>query len=430
MKNILIKNGRVIDPANRVDELLDIYVRDGKVAELGVLKYENYDDCELIDAKGMWVVPGLIDLHVHFRDPGQTHKEDLQSGAKAAAMGGFTTVCTMPNTNPVIDNTNAIKYQLDYAKETGIVSILPIGAITCGLKGKELTPIKEMAEKGAVGISEDGLSVKNAYLQMQAMKIAAELGIVTFSHCEDLDLAAGGVMNYGKVSEKLGLPGIVNIAEDVIISRDILIAEATGAKLHICHVTTKGGVQLIREAKARGVKVTAEACPHHFILCDEDIDGSCANFKMNPPLRSRKDVEAVISGIKDGTIDIIATDHAPHHADEKAKGFLHAPNGIAGLETALPLSMTLVDKGILTPLELIGKMSLVPANILGIDKGHLSVGAYADIAVINPEAVYIVNPDNFASKGRNTPFAGREVKGKVVHTIYEGKIVVKEGKLA
>ena len=429
MKNILIKNGRVIDPANKADKLQDVYISNGKVTELGVLEYKNYENCELIDAQGMWVVPGLIDLHVHFRDPGQTHKEDLQSGAKSAVMGGFTTVCTMPNTSPAVDNADLIAYQINCAKETGIVNILPIGAITCGMKGEEIAPINEMAEKGAIGISEDGLTVKNAHLQMQAMKIAEELDIVTFSHCEDLDLAAGGVMNYGKISEKLGLPGIVNIAEDVIIARDILIAETVGAKLHICHVTTKGGVQLIREAKARGVSVTAEACPHHFILCDEDVDGSCANFKMNPPLRSRKDVEAVIEGIKDGTIDIIATDHAPHHADEKAKGFLLAPNGIVGLETALPLSMTLIDKGVLTPFKLIEKMSSKPADILGIDKGHLSVGADADITIIDPEAVYTINTDKFASKSNNTPFAGREVKGKVVHTIFGGKIVVKEGEL-
>ena len=427
MTKILIKNGRVIDPANNIDKIADVYVENGKIAAMGALELSN---CEIIDAKSCWVVPGLIDLHVHFREPGQTHKEDLATGAAAAALGGFTTVCTMPNTAPVGDSAEWVRHQIKRGKEIGLCDIFPIAAITMGQKGETLAPIAEMAAAGAVGISEDGMAVKNAAVLKQAMKIAAGLGIVVFSHCEDADLAAGGVMNEGEVSKRLGLPGIPHAAEDVIIARDIVLARATGAKLHICHVATAVGALLIADAKKRTNSITAEVAPHHFILTDEDIDGTNTNFKMNPPLRTKADVEAMLNGLVDGTIDIIATDHAPHHADEKAKGFLAAPNGIVGLETAVPLAIThLVDTGKLTPSQLINKMSTLPARILGINKGSLAVGRAADITIINPAEKYTINPANFASKGKNTPFDGREVAGRVRHTIFGGKIVVKEGRL-
>ena len=428
MKKILIKGGRVIDPANNMDTITDILVEDGKIAAVGTA--DNTANCEIIDAAGCWVVPGLIDLHVHFREPGQTHKEDLASGTMAAAMGGFTTVCVMPNTAPVGDSVDWVRHQIARGKEISLCDILPIAAITMGQKGEMLAPIAEMAAAGAVGISEDGMAVKNANLLKQAMKIAVQLGIVVFSHCEDADLAAGGVMNVGEVSKKLGLPGIPCSAEDVIIARDIVLARETGAKLHICHVATAGGAEIIAEAKRRTGLVTAEVAPHHFILCDEDIDGSDTNFKMNPPLRTKTDVAAMLKGLTDGTIDIIATDHAPHHADEKAKGFLAAPNGIVGLEIALPLAITeLVETGRLTPMELINKMSTLPARIIGSNKGNLAVGRAADITIIDPAARHTIDPANFVSKGKNMPFGGREVAGKVRYTIYGGKIVVKEGRL-
>ncbi|MDR2183539.1 MAG: dihydroorotase [Clostridiales bacterium] len=428
MANILIKNGRVIDPARGVDKVTDVLVADGKIAAPGIAA--GVSDWEIIDARGCWVVPGLIDLHVHFREPGQTHKEDLASGAAAAALGGFTTVCTMPNTAPVGDCADWVRHQVQRGKEIGLCDILPIGAITIGQKGEALAPIAEMAAAGAVGISEDGISVKNARLLKEAMKIAAAAGIVVFSHCEDADLAAGGVMNEGRVSERLGLPGIPRAAEDVIIARDIVLAQETGAKLHICHVATAGGMEIIADAKKRTSLITSEVCPHHFILCDEDVDGTDTNFKMNPPLRTKADAAAMLEGLIDGAIDIIATDHAPHHAQEKARGFLDAPNGIVGLEIALGLAIThLVETGRLTPSQLIYKMSALPAKIIGIDKGSLAVGAAADITIIDPAARHIINPDNFASKGKNTPFGGRQVTGRVRHTIFGGKIVVRAGRL-
>ena len=402
--NIIIKNGRVLDPANNFDQQADIFVSGGKIVAPGTF---GPDDGEVIDARDCWIMPGFIDLHVHFREPGQTYKEDIASGLAAAVRGGFTTVCTMPNTSPTVDCADLVSFQIKRAKELGLGDILPAGAITVGLAGKELAAIAEMTAAGAVGISEDGFTVKNAALQMQAMQMATGLGITVFSHCEDEDLA--------QCASKL--------AEDVIIARDILIAQATGARLHICHISTATGVQLVREAKARGANVTAEAAPHHFCLCEEDFDGADTNFKMNPPLRGKKDMEAVRAGLADGTIDAIATDHAPHHADEKARPYEAAPNGIVGLETALPLALALVEANLLTPLQLAAKLSARPAEILGIAKGNLGPGRAADITIINPDFAYIINAADFASKSANTPFGGRGVKGKVMYTIFGGEIV-------
>jgi dihydroorotase len=373
----------------------------------------------IIDADGLWVMPGLVDLHVHFREPGQTHKEDLASGARAAVRGGFTAVCTMPNTSPPIDNPDLVKFTLERSAEIGLAAILPIGAITKGMKGLEMADFSAMAAAGAVGFSEDGLSVRNAALKWQAFKAAAKLEKVIFSHCEDMDLVDGGVMNFGDNADRLGLKGIHPAAEEVMIARDIILAEHSGARLHICHITTALGAQLVREAKARGVKVTAEVCPHHFILSDDDILDKDADFKMNPPLRSRADIKAIKAGLADGTIDAIATDHAPHSPDEKAAGFESAPFGIVGLETALPLALTLVNEGLLTPLQLLEKMSYNPARILGINNGFNT----GDITIFDPNTEWVVNPENFASKSQNTPFKGHKLKGKVICTIVGGQIV-------
>jgi len=416
---ILIKGGRIIDPHNNVDEVRDLLVGSTVFGK----PPENAQPDVIIDACGFWVVPGLIDLHAHFREPGLTHKEDMESGAKAAVRGGFTTVCAMPNTAPPLDNHEQMNYVKRRSNEIRLANILPIGAITLEMKGRELTDFEAMMDAGAVAFSEDGLTVKKARVKLLALELANSLGIAIFSHCEDVDLVFGGVMNQGETAEKLGLEGIHPASEDVIIARDIALAEHTGARLHICHISTAGGVQLVREAKARGVLVTAEVCPHHFTLADSDIKAHDTNFKMNPPLRSPKDIEAIKTGLSDGTIDAIATDHAPHHAEEKAKDFSAAPFGIVGLETALPLSLALVREGVITPNQLVRLMSLAPAEILGLERGHLSVGAVADITIIDPDAKHTINPENFASKGRNTPFAGWEMQGEVVATIVEGRIV-------
>ncbi|MDR2168117.1 MAG: dihydroorotase [Clostridiales bacterium] len=348
---------------------------------------------------GLWYMPGLVDLHVHFREPGQTHKEDLASGAAAAVRGGFTTVCAMPNTLPPVDSVDWVKFTLENSAKIGLAEILPIAAITEGMKGLILTDLEGMAAAGAVGFSEDGLSVRNAALKLEAMRLAAALELPIFSHCEDMDL-----------------PGIHPASEEVLVARDIILAEHSGARLHICHISTALSVQLVREAKARGVRVTAEVSPHHFTLCADDIPNHDPNFKMNPPLRTKADIAAIKAGLADGTIDAIATDHAPHHADEKAKGFADAPFGIIGLETALSLAFELVDEGVLTPQQLVEKMSLNPKRILGITRNE-------DFTIFDPNAEWVVNSTEFASKAQNTPFEGRKMRGRVVRTIIGGRIV-------
>jgi len=415
---ILIKNGRVIDPANDIDEIKDLYIDGAGIAR------PFLDADMVIDAKGLWVAPGFIDLHVHLREPGQEHKEDMQSGAKAAVKGGFTTICAMPNTTPKIDNVYWIEHTKKRSAEIGLCNILPIGAITKGFEGKDLTDFEAMKNAGMVAVSEDGMTVKNTILMSNALKKAAELNLPVFVHCEDVDLVAGGVMHSGKTAEKLGLSGISSDSEAHIVARDIFYAEKTKAKLHICHISTDDSLRVVRKAIKNKVNVTAEVCPHHFTLCDEDVAPHAdPNFKMNPPLRNKTDVEAMKQGLKDGMISAIATDHAPHHADEKAKGFADAPFGIVGLETALPLSLELVEQGIISASELISKLSTNPAKILGIDKGHLTVGAVADITIIDSNAKYKIDAETFVSKSKNTPFDGRDVKGRVVCTIVNGRVV-------
>ena len=425
---ILIKNGRIINPAADMDKKGDLLIVDDKVAKIADKIEEEAD--KVIDAEGKWVTPGFIDLHVHLRDPGFEYKETIETGSRAAAMGGFTTVCCMPNTNPVTDSEIMVEYIKMRAERDAAVNVLPIGAITKGQAGEELAEIGKMTKAGACAISEDGKSVMNAGLLKTAMNYSKMFNIPVLSHCEDKSLVGGGVMNAGVQSQLMGLKGISNDSEDVIASRDIILAENTGAKLHLCHVSTRGSVQLLREAHARGVNVTAECCPHHFTLTDEAVTSYDANTKMNPPLRSKEDVAALRQALKDNTISVIATDHAPHGIDEKNCEYDKAAFGIVGLETALALGVTtLVEGGYLTPSQLIAKMTINPANVIGIDKGDISEGKTADIAIVDADTTYKIDASKFESKGRNTPFDGWEVKGKALYTIVGGKIVVEEGVL-
>ncbi len=416
----------MLDPIQKINGIKDILVEDGIIKEVKEKIKVKAD--EVIDARGLWVTPGLIDVHVHLREPGYEYKETIKTGSRAAAKGGFTTICCMPNTNPVIDNEILVEYVKMKAEKEALVNVLPIGSITKGQKGEELSNIGKMAEAGICAISEDGKSVMNAGLLKKAMKYASMFNIPVFSHCEDPTLVGGGVMNAGEMAERVGMKGISSDSEEVIVARDIILGRSTGVKLHICHISTKGSVQLVREAKLRGEKVSAEVCPHHFSLTDEAVEGYDANTKMNPPLRSAEDVESLKKGLKDNTIEIIATDHAPHHIDEKNCEYDRAAFGIVGLETALSLSIThLVEENILTPMQLIEKMSTNPARLLGIDKGTLRIGKIADITIIDPNEEYEVNVNDFESKSKNSPFHGVKVKGKVKYTIVGGEIVFKNG---
>lgn len=423
---ILIKNGYVIDPAGGREGKSDV-LTDGKRI---VCVKETITEAEagadrVIDATGKQVLPGFIDLHVHYREPGFTYKETIATGTAAAAAGGYTTVCPMPNTKPVTDCAEVVKLVLQKAEEAGKVRVLPVGAVTVGQGGEELSDIAGMAKAGAVAISEDGKSVMNPALYAEGMRKAKEAGIPVFAHCEEISLVRGGVMNAGKRAKELGLSGITNAVEDIITMRDILLAEETGAKLHLCHCSTKYSVDFVRFAKEKGIPVTAEVCPHHFALCDEDITADDACFKMNPPLRGKEDTEALIAGLLDGTMEVISTDHAPHSAEEKSGSMTGAPFGIVGSETAYALSNTiLVKKHGMTAMQLAACMSYHPAKVLGKEKeiGGLSEGYYADIAVVAPEEEYVICPEEFFSMGRNTPFGGKKVSGRVYLTICEGVI--------
>lgn len=425
--SILIKNGRVIDPDTKTDEVLDMYIADDKIEAVGKDLEQEADT--VVDAEGCYVMPGLIDLHVHLRDPGLTYKETVESGARAAAHGGFTTILAMPNTKPVTDDRLNVRYVHNKAKMNAPIRVLQVGAVTKGQLGKELADIRGMAQEGAPAISEDGKSVMDSGIYRQAMKIAKECQIPVFAHCEDINLVEGGVVNADPKMEAMGLKGISNAVEDIIVARDILLAKETGVKLHLCHCSTKDSVRMVREAKKEGVCVTAEVCPHHFTLSTEDIDSKDANYKMNPPLRTREDVEALREGLKEDIMEVIATDHAPHSAEEKQRPIEKAPFGIVGLETAVALTITeLVDTGILTPMQMAEKMSYNPARIIGLDRGSLAVGKAADVVVIDPEETYAIDVNTFESKGRNTPFHGRKVKGKVKMTIYNGQIAYQDEK--
>lgn len=420
--SLLIKNGRVLNPSENIDQKMDVYVEEGIIKEKAETIEKTAD--QVIDAKGCYVMPGLIDLHVHFRDPGQTYKEDIETGSRAAAKGGFTTVCCMPNTKPVVDNAETVKYIMDKSKAVGLTNVLPVGAVTMKMEGFAITEIEKLKEAGICAISEDGKSVMNSGVYRKAMKEAARLNVPVLAHCEDINLVEGGVINLGDKSAELGVKGISNAVEDVIAMRDIMLARETGATLHLCHCSTKDSVEMVKRAKAEGVKVTAEVCPHHFSMCTDDITGNDGNFKMNPPLRSREDMNALIKGLRDDVMDVISTDHAPHSAEEKAKDLEHAPFGIVGLETSVALTITnLVKPGHITPLQMAAKMSYNPAQVLGSEKGTLNEGAIADITIINPDKEYAIDVNTFVSKGKNTPFDGYKVSGEVEYTILGGKIV-------
>lgn len=419
---ILIKNGRLINPSEKLDKVMDIFVEDGIIKEKAESIEKQADT--VIDAAGCYVMPGLIDLHVHFRDPGLTYKEDIETGSKAAAKGGFTTVCCMPNTKPVVDNVETVKYIIEKGEKTGLTNVLPVGAVTKNMAGVEITDVEELKKAGICAISEDGKSVMNSGVYRKAMKNAAKANVPVLAHCEDINLVEGGVINLGDKSSELGVKGISNAVEDVIAMRDIMLAKETGATLHLCHCSTKDSVEMVKRAKEEGIKVTAEVCPHHFSMCSDDITSNDGNFKMNPPLRAREDMEALIKGLQDDIMDVISTDHAPHSAEEKAKDLEHAPFGIVGLETSVALTVTnLVKKGYLTPMQMAAKMSYNPAKVLGIPKGTLDEGKIADITIIDPDKEYTIDVNTFESKGKNTPFDGYKVSGEVEYTILNGKIV-------
>ncbi|MDE6024237.1 MAG: dihydroorotase [Lachnospiraceae bacterium] len=430
---MLIVNGHVVDPETGLHEEADILVEGNRIKKIYVKSKNETSNAirtghEIIDASGCYVMPGFIDLHVHFRDPGLTYKEDIATGGAAAAKGGVTTVCAMPNTKPVVDSTDTLKYVIDKADRESPVHVKQLSSITMGMNGTELVDMKAMLDAGAVAFSEDGKSVMDIRLYRDAMKNVSELGAVIMAHCEDKDLVGNGVLNEGIASEKYNVAGICNSVEDVITARDILLAAETGARLHICHCSTKGTVELMRMAKGLGADVTAEVCPHHFTLTDADITTPDSNYKMNPPLRTKEDVQALIEGLVDGTMDCISTDHAPHSDEEKKKYFDEAPFGIVGLETSAALTyMTLVDTGLMDIMDMAKKMSHNPAKVIGIDDdyGKLTEGSVADIVIFNPNVEWTVDVNDFASKGHNTPYAGKVLKGKVMATVCEGKQVYK-----
>ncbi len=421
-QNLVIGGGRVVDPSLSIDDVLDVRIRDGHIAEIGERLPVGSGE-RRVDVSGLVVAPGLVDVHVHFREPGQEHKETIATGSKSAAAGGFTSVCVMPNTSPTNDSVAVTELILARARQVGLVNVFPVGAITLGLAGEELSPIGSLARAGAVAISDDGNPVMNGQLMRRAMEWAAEVGIPVVDHCEDRNLAAGGVMNEGCCAARLGLKGMHRVAEEVQVARDCLLAEATGAHVHIAHLSSARSLDFVREAKSRGLRVTCEVTPHHFSLTEDAIGDFDTAAKMNPPLRTDRDVSALVEGLADGTVDCIATDHAPHHADEKALEFDRAPFGIVGLETSLALGLThLVAPGILSLNRLIELMSTAPSRLFGLGRGTLVAGAPADLVCFDPEAEFVVDTSSFASKGRNSPFHGRSLKGRVSLTVLGGTI--------
>lgn len=426
MGKILIRGGRLVDPMQGIDGQRDLLLEADKVVR--VAEQIQEPDAQVIDASGQVIMPGFIDLHVHLREPGFEYKETVLTGAEAAARGGVTTICPMPNTNPVIDSPERVKDLLERAQNAA-VHILPIGAVTKGQEGHELADIVGMKAAGAVALSEDGKSVMDTLLFRRGMQEAARAGLPMFSHCEDKPLVDGGVMNAGAKAEELGLPGITNAVEDVIVARDIFMAKETGCRLHLCHCSTADSVALMELAKKQGLSVTAEVCPHHFTMADEEITEDHGRFKMNPPLRSRQDVAALQAGLRDGIMDVISTDHAPHGEEEKNRSMREAPFGIVGLETSFALGYTvLVRSGYLTLSALVEKMSSNPAKVLGIGKGTLAEGSVADLVIADLDTEYAIDSRQFASKGKNTPFDGRKVYGKIEKTFVAGQLVF-DGKM-
>jgi len=422
--NLLIKNGRVIDPANGLDKIADILIENGKIKEISNIK-SQISNIKVIDATNKIITPGLIDIHTHLREPGQENKETIATGTKSAAAGGFTTIACMPNTNPPIDNSSRVWDVLDKITHDGVINVFPIGAVSTGMKHKELVDVEGLINAGVVAISDDGYPVMDIEFAQKILEMTKKFGIPYISHCEDITLSKDGVMNEGDYSAALKLPGIPKSAEEVMVARNLNLAKITDGKLHIAHVSTKRSVELIHEAKEKGVKVTCEVCPHHFTLTDEAVNIYDTNTKMNPPLRSQEDVEAIKQGLKDGIIDVIASDHAPHTPSEKATNWIDAPFGIIGLETSLGLVLTeLVHTGVLSLYEAIAKITINPAKVLGLEAGTLMVGRKADITIIDLEKDWIVDVNKFESKARNCPFDGWKLKGKAVMTIVGGKVIM------
>ena len=423
---VLLRGGRVLDPSQGMDETADLLIENGKVARIG--KNLKAEGAQTLNAEGKVVVPGFIDLHVHLRTPGQEHKETILTGSKAAVRGGFTTICTMANTDPVVDSAHLIEFLKSENAKVGLVNLLPYGAVTMGLQGETLTEMGELQAAGAAGFSDDGMPVANAGMMRRALEYSRMTNLPIIDHCEEKSLSGHGVVHEGLTSARLGLAGIPAESETVMIARDLLLAEAVGGRLHVAHLSTAAGVELIRAAKKKRVQVTAEVTPHHLSLSDEALSTYDSRFKMNPPLRTQKDLEALREGLKDGTIDAVATDHAPHSVAEKEQGLVHAPFGVIGLETAAAVLLTeLVQRGVLGLGTLVEALTSRPAKILGSDRGTLKVGAIADVTVLDPEAEWAVEGGVFASKGNNTPFLGWRLKGRVTDVLVAGRQVYREG---
>lgn len=427
MRPVLLSGGTLVDPSQRLNEPGDLLISDGKITGVGS-RIEGADGAEIIDCSGLVISPGFIDVHCHLREPGREDVETIATGARAAAAGGFTAVCAMPNTDPVTDNQAAVGFIVRQGQRAAAARVYPIGAISVGQEGKVLAEFGEMVGAGAVAVSDDGKPVASAQLMRTALEYARTFKIPVIDHCEEPTLSAGGAMNEGIVSAQLGLKGIPAEAEEIMVIRDILLARLTGGHVHLAHMSTRGSVELIRWGKDRGIKVTAEVCPHHLSLTEERVRGYDTNAKMNPPLRTGKDVEALREAVKDGTIDLVATDHAPHHYDEKEREFADAPNGIVGLETALAVSVTnLVETGHLSFSDLVDRMSCTPARLFNLPGGSLKRGSVADVTVFDPKTRWKVKPSEFLSKGRNSPYAGMTLVGRAACTIVAGSVVYRSG---
>lgn len=424
----IFRNGRVLDPSRTIDRIADVLVVDGRIAEINAgLDIGGISErARTIDATGKWIVPGLIDMHVHLREPGEEYKETIASGTAAAVAGGFTGIACMPNTHPVNDCAAITQFILERAKYYGSCRVFPVAAISRNLEGNNLAEYGELRDAGAIAVSDDGRPVVNALLMRRALEYAQTFDLLVIAHSEDPTLSGGGLMNEGEISTRIGLRGIPNAAEEVMIARDLLLAELTGGRLHIAHVSTAGSVHLIRSAKSRGISVTAETAPHYFTLNDELISGFDPVYKVNPPIRSLKDIAAIKEGLADGTLDAIASDHAPHSVVEKDLEFEFAANGMIGLETSLPLALELVREGVISPLQAIAKMSFNPAAILKIPFGTLRKGAPADLTIIDPDLEYVIDVNRFRSKSRNCPFHGRAVKGRAIMTLVDGRLAFSE----
>jgi dihydroorotase len=433
--SLLITGGRIIDSSQGMDMVGDLFIAEGSIVWVGPSgEIRPSEPCHTLHAQGMIISPGFIDLHCHLREPGEEYKESVATGTRAATKGGFTTLCCMPNTTPPIDSREIVDYVKAKSRDEGAVRVLPIGCVTQGRKGESLADMEELARAGAVGFSDDGAPVMDATLMRQALQRSHSIGLPIIDHCEDTSLSQGGTINEGQVAIQLGLKGIPAAAEEAIVARDIGIAEETAGQLHIAHVSTAGSVELIRQAKGRGINVTAEVTPHHLTLTEEWVVTHGTKAKVNPPLRTQEDVEALIEGLRDGTIDAIATDHAPHAIADKEREFATAAFGISGLETAFGVLMGLAHAGKIDLVTLLSKLTFEPAQIIRVNRSHnhegntntlgtLAVGAVADVTIIDPEGEWTVNPDDFVSKGKNTPWAGRRLKGKVVMTIMNGEVI-------